>query len=125
MLLTLLLLTTGMHGQSLVHVLVDSTACMGDSVRMSVGLDAAREVQVRNVYTTVSHPEVTFLPDGRECNGSCSYRSPITFSNFTPGLTIQSANDIDFVRLNLRCHVLRERRICHGCGRRSAGGISS
>ena len=101
MLLTLLLLTTGMHGQSLVHVLVDSTACMGDSVRMSVGLDAAREVQVRNVYTTVSHPEVTFLPDGRECNGSCSYRSPITFSNFTPGLTIQSANDIDFVRLNI------------------------
>ncbi|MBQ2511647.1 MAG: gliding motility-associated C-terminal domain-containing protein [Bacteroidales bacterium] len=89
------------QGQDIVYEGVRRTACLTDSIHIRVGLAAGSEVQVMNRYTAISHPEVAFLPDGKECNGSCSYQSPITFSGFAASDTIRSVQNIKYVRLNI------------------------
>lgn len=90
--------------QRIVSVNIDSTHCVGDSLRFSVGLGTQNEVVVETMTLSISHPQHTFLPDGAICDstaGTCTYRSPITFSNFNDSILITSAQDIDFVRINI------------------------
>ena len=96
------LLPVCMQGQRIIHVGVDSVACRSDSVRISVGYTAGNEIVVEDLVTSISHPGRVFLPDGIPCGTlGCSYQSPVTFSNFDPSATITSANDINFIRLNI------------------------
>lgn len=96
------LLPLCMQGQRIIHVDVDSLTCLWDSVQIRVGYDWNNEVVIENPRTSVSHPGRVFLPDGTPCGTlGCSYRSPATFSGFLPGATIQSVEDIKFVRLNI------------------------
>lgn len=91
-----------MWGQRIVHVDVDSVACLGDSVFIGIGYEWGHEVVVEDLETTISHPGRVFLPDGQPCGSlGCSYRSPVTFSGFSSSSVITSANDINFVRLNI------------------------
>lgn len=107
--LTLLLVAlTGLahdaSAQRFVSVNIDTTSCVGDSIVVSVGYNAERDVVVANPPTFISQPQCTFLPDGMVCDsavGTCTYRSPITFAAFDPGLFVDSVEDIDFVRLNI------------------------
>lgn len=83
---------------------VDTASCVGDTLRVSVGYLLERSIVVENPPTSISHPQRTFLPDGKVCDsalGTCTYRSPITFSAFDLGTVISSPRDIDFVRINI------------------------
>ena len=81
--------------------------CAGTEVELSVGYDFLSALQVDSVgseqLTSLSVSDTIFLPDGQPCGNppSCSYVSPVTFTSFSPAATIQSANDILFVRINI------------------------
>ena len=88
--------------------------CAGTEVELNVGYDFLSTLQVDTVgsqqITALSVLDTIFLPDGVPCNDGvsmpgqlqyCSYISPVTFTSFSPAATIQSANDILFVRINL------------------------
>lgn len=88
--------------------------CAGDEVTLSVGYDFLSALQVDTVgseqLTALSVCDTVFLPDGQPCHDGqiysgqlqyCSYVSPVTFTSFSPSSTIQSANDILFVRLKI------------------------
>ena len=88
--------------------------CAGTEVQLSVGYDFLSALQVDSVgseqVTALAVLDTIFLPDGQPCNDGvemsgqlqyCSYVSPVTFTSFSPSSTIQSANDIWFVRIKL------------------------
>ncbi len=95
------LLPLGMRGQQIVSVDVDTSSCMSDSIRVGIGYDEEREVVVRNLVSRLSVGERAFLPDGEPCNGSCFYRSTVTFEGFPETLQVRTVQDINFVRLNI------------------------
>lgn len=100
-LLIVALLPISARGQQIVSVNIDSLSCMNDSVRVSIGYSSDREVVVRNLVSRLSVPERAFLPDGEPCNGSCFYRSTVTFEGFPDTLSVRTVQDINFVRLNI------------------------
>ena len=88
--------------------------CAGTEVELSVGYDFLSALQVDTVgseqVTALSVCDTIFLPDGQPCHEGvsqtgqlqyCSYVSPVTFTSFSPAATIQSANDILFVRVKM------------------------
>jgi gliding motility-associated-like protein len=80
-------------------------ACTGDSLNLIAGYDQVSNLQLDTVQslqaTTLAVSDTIFLPDGQECGNGCSYSSPVTFTAFAPSATIQSANDILYVRLSI------------------------
>ena len=88
--------------------------CAGTEVELTVGYDFLSALQVDTVgseqITALSVCDTIFLPDGQPCHDGqvmsgqlqyCSYVSPVTFTSFSPAATIQSANDILFVRVKI------------------------
>lgn len=79
--------------------------CAGTEVDLTVGYDHLSIVQTDTVgseqITALSVNDTIFLPDGQDCGSGCAYISPVTFTSFSPAATIQSANDIWFVRIRL------------------------
>lgn len=74
--------------------------CAGSSVPVIVGYDSITSTFViAKGETTLSLSETIFLPDGQYCG--CSYRSPLTFTAFNDNETVQSVNDILYVKLNM------------------------
>ena len=90
------------RGQQIVWEGVDTVACRSEWVPIGIGYGSGHEVVVRDGVASLTHVERIFLPDGVPCGGmGCAYRSPVTFTGFAPGGTIQSANDILYVRLKM------------------------
>ena len=89
------------------EVLDFPAVCAGSEVELTVGYDYLSALQVDTVgseqLTALSVCDTIFLPDGQPCGNpaSCSYISPVTFTSFSPAATIQSANDILFVRVKI------------------------
>lgn len=81
--------------------------CAGTEFSIPVGYDFISALQVDTVgsiqETSLSVSDTIYLPDGIMCGNppSCSYVSPVTFTSFSPTATIQSPNDILFVRIKL------------------------
>ena len=88
--------------------------CAGTEVELTVGYDFLSALQVDTVgseqLTALSVTDTIFLPDGKPCHDGqlmsgqlqyCSYVSPVTFTSFSPAATIQSPNDILYVRINM------------------------
>lgn len=79
--------------------------CAGTEVDLSVGYDHLSVVQADTVgseqITALSVNDTIFLPDGMDCGSGCAYVSPVTFTSFSPTATIQSPNDIWFVRVKM------------------------
>ena len=75
--------------------------CARRNQTVTFGARSVNTVVVGRMQATLGHSEQIFLPDGVECDGSCSYRSPVTFTAFSDGATISSVEDIKYVRLNL------------------------
>ena len=75
--------------------------CAGSRQTVSFGVRNVNTVVVRQQEASLGHSDRIFLPDGEECNGSCSYLSPVTFDIFNSGDVITSAQDIKFVRINM------------------------
>ncbi|MBQ9418419.1 MAG: gliding motility-associated C-terminal domain-containing protein [Bacteroidales bacterium] len=66
------------------------------------GFGKQNDVVVNVPHTSLNHAAVSFLPDGTPCSPyGCSYRSALTFNDFANDARIRSANDIEYVRLNM------------------------
>lgn len=90
-----------LRAQQIVSMNVPRHLCAGDTLHLSMGRHDTHNVVVREVMAVESHSERIFLPDGKECGGHCSYRSPLTFTQFPANASITSVNDIRYVRLNI------------------------
>ena len=76
--------------------------CAGGSYTLSVGHQDNDNIHLGHGETTLSLTETIYLPDGVYCDPfGCSYRSPLTFTAYADDATIQSAEDIYYVRLNM------------------------
>ena len=76
--------------------------CAGGSYTFSVGYQSHNNIHLGQGETTLSLTDTIFLPDGIYCEPfGCSYRSPLTFTAYADGDTIQTADDIYYVRLNM------------------------
>ena len=79
--------------------------CTGDAVTVSSTYSNLSIIQVDSVYseqlTTLKVSDTIFLPDGEDCGSGCAYTSSVTFTAFSPSATIQSADDILYVRIKL------------------------
>ena len=78
------------------------TMCAGGSYNLSVGYQPGDNIHLGHGETTLSMTDTIFLPDGIYCEPyGCSYRSPLTFTAYADGDTIQSVEDIYYVKLNI------------------------
>ena len=76
--------------------------CAGGSYLLSVGFQPDNNIHLGQGATTLSLTDTIYLPDGVYCEPfGCSYRSPLTFTAYADGDTIQTADDIYYVRLNM------------------------
>ncbi len=95
---------------------IDTINCLGNSTVVQIGHASSNDIVVADQHATLSHPGRVFLPDGRECGANgCSYRSPVTFTTFSPSATVTSANDINYVRLNIEHSFLGDLYIAITC----------
>ena len=89
------------QGQRIVRLNIPGDVCAGTSPVVTFGYDKGNGVVVSSGESTLGHNETVFLPDGVECDGSCSYVSPVTFSDFDDTACVRSAEDIHFVRIKM------------------------
>ncbi len=79
--------------------------CTGDEITVTASYSNLSVLQYDSIYseqlTTLAVLDTVFIPDGVMCNGICAFESPVTFTAFAPSATIQSANDIWYVRAKL------------------------
>lgn len=79
--------------------------CSGNEITIDATYSNLSVVQIDSVYsqqlTTMKVTDTIFLPDGVDCGSGCAYQSPVTFTAFSPTATIQSADDILYVRAKL------------------------
>ena len=88
--------------QEIVSFHVPTSVCNSDTARVSFGYLSTRSIVIEQSHASLGHSEQVYLPDGQPCGTtSCSYRSPVTFTDFAAGATITSVNDILFLRLNM------------------------
>jgi gliding motility-associated-like protein len=87
--------------QSIVNFNAPTNLCAGEARVLSFGYLDTNSIVIQSHHASLGQSVLTFLPDGKPCSGSCSYQSPVTFSDFAPGATITSVNDIKYVRLKL------------------------
>ncbi|MBQ9418420.1 MAG: gliding motility-associated C-terminal domain-containing protein [Bacteroidales bacterium] len=89
-------------GQRFVRVDIDTTACLGDTVRIRFSRGSDAEVQWRDATSRLINREKALIPDGIMCDTyGCSYRSTVEFADFADTTRIRSAEQIDFVRINM------------------------
>ncbi len=80
-----------------------SPLCTGDSLPITATYDPNSIVVTtsnNSITQTQQYNIVTYIPDGPNCPQQC-YGTPVTFTNFPPGSTIQSANDISEICINM------------------------
>lgn len=79
--------------------------CAGTEVQLQVGYDFISALQVDTIgseqLTSLKVTDTIYVPDGIDCGNGCSYVSPVTFTSFSPAATIQSPDDILFVRISM------------------------
>ena len=99
--LPLIALTLTATAQRIVRMSVDTVACLGDTVPVSIGFLPSQNIVLQNGVATLGSYSREFLPDGVVCDGKCSYESSVTFYDFPPTTTITSVDDILYVRLKI------------------------
>lgn len=76
--------------------------CAGGATTLTYGFGHQNHVRLDAPVATQNHAGRAFLPDGVPCGEyGCSYRSPVTFTDFAPSARITSVQDIKYVRLNI------------------------
>lgn len=75
----------------------------GDTQTVIIGIMTNDNLQYYLPQSTLTYSNVTFLPDGVPCGDppSCSYVAEMTFSGFPDTATIQSVEDIRYIRLKM------------------------
>ena len=78
--------------------------CLGRHLDLVVGSADGADVHVDplpiNITAKLGQADTTFIPDGPNCLDEC-YTSSVTFYDFPTGSTITSANNINYVRVNM------------------------
>lgn len=83
------------------HIFIP-TICAGDDIHCTIGFHSGANILLHSNVSSLIVDDTIFLPDGVHCDPyGCSYRSPVTFSDFSPHAVIRDVNDIQYVRLNL------------------------
>ncbi len=90
-------------GEHIVTVNPPSPICTGDTLFIDATYSPTSiVVTTGNIEQTQTemYNTVTYIPDGPECPQQC-YGTPVTFTNFPSGATIQSAGDIESICINM------------------------
>ncbi len=89
------------NAQFIASMDVDSVACAGDTLSVSIGFGAQNSIVLHGPTGTMSHPGLTFLPDGSMCDSICYYSTSVVLEGFDDSTVITSAQDIKYVRINI------------------------
>ncbi|MBO4751354.1 MAG: gliding motility-associated C-terminal domain-containing protein [Bacteroidales bacterium] len=93
--------------------------CKGEPFNIYVSSDGIGSVDVvrpnGGSATTLGVPDTVWLPDGVPCNGTCFFRSCVTFSDFSTGATIRDENDLLYVLLNIEHSFIGDIYIALSC----------
>ena len=88
----------------------------GDTLFAVMGVLEGDNLQYAAPQSTLVHNGTVFLPDGVPCGDyGCSYRDTLTFSGFPDTAVITSANEIQYVRLNIEHSDIRDLYINLSC----------
>jgi hypothetical protein len=109
-------------GPQIGNISATINGCSGDGTEITVGASGSSvEVEAFHgeVTTTLGVGAKTFIPDGPSCTTQC-YESSVTFTDFAPGTTITSADDIRYLKINLEHSFIGDMQITlegpGGCG---------
>ena len=102
--------------------------CMGQTLTPSVGSGINSNIVIQPVEflqpASLSVHDIVFLPDGENCPPyGLYYRSDVTFTQFPPGATLTSANDILYVRLKMEHSAIEDIKIQIFCPNNSSATI--
>lgn len=100
----LLLLLAPLHGagQTFTSINFPTDLCAGADTVVSFGYNSSFNIVIDTGHASLSLADRAFLPDGQPCGTlGCSYRSPVTFTDFAAGASITSVQDIKYIRLNM------------------------
>ena len=104
-LVVLLMLPAQATAQSIggyVSVNVPTDISAGSGKRLTFGYGSGNSVVFDIPSASQNRAQRAFLPDGVSCPPyGCKYRSSLTFSGFEEGQTVQSVQDIKYVKLNM------------------------
>lgn len=90
--------------------------CVGQSLDLSVGYDNISSLQLDSIgseqITSLKVVDTVFLPDGVNCQPyGYYYRSYVNFTSFSPNATINTADDILYVRILMEHSAIEDIRI--------------
>jgi len=80
-----------------------SPICTGDTLFIDATYSPSSIIVTTGnvgITQTQMYNTVTYIPDGPNCPQQC-YGTPVTFTNFPAGATIQSASDIESICINI------------------------
>lgn len=79
--------------------------CTGNEMDVTYSYFDYSTVQLEPVFSNqeavLRVQDTIFLPDGVNCGAGCAYQSPVTFNAFSPKDSIQSADDILYLRVKM------------------------
>ena len=76
--------------------------CGGTTDTVEIGFRETADINLHSGTYALTVTDTIFLPDGVDCSPfGCSYRSPVTFTDFRPNSTVRNSNDIFYVRLKM------------------------
>jgi gliding motility-associated-like protein len=90
--------------------------CLGQTFTPEIGYENAQGIVLEEItysqHASLKVSDTVFLPDGISCPPyGIYYRSNVTFSEFEPGTTITSANDIQYVRIKMEHSAIEDLKI--------------
>ena len=78
------------------------TMCAGKDYLITGSYESGSEILMHRVQSTLSSADTAFLPDGIACDPyGCSYRSTLTFTDYSSNAYVRDANDIYYVKINM------------------------
>nr|MCR4965112.1 hypothetical protein [Bacteroidales bacterium] len=76
--------------------------CAGNEYLITGSYNHESEIEMHHTHSTLAVSDTAFLPDGIACDPwGCSYRSTLTFTDFLPNATVESVDDIYYVKINM------------------------
>jgi subtilisin-like proprotein convertase family protein len=92
--------------------------CVGTTGQLIIGEGDGSAIQISqapvNISAVMGSNARTFIPDG-VCNGTRCYESVVEFTGFDAGAKITSANDIEYVKINLEHSFIGDLHISIEC----------
>ena len=105
-----------------------SPMCKGQTFVPEIGYTNSNDIVLQEVghaqHASLTVSDTVFLPDGDYCPPyGLYYRSTVTFTEFAPGATLSSANDILYVRIKMEHSAIEDLKIDLFCPNGSSSTI--